>query len=39
MGLVFRKVRMARWIWEEGLPGIAEGDIPADPLGDVATTE
>ena len=38
MPLFLRKVRQARW-FQSGLAWVPVGDIPADPLGDIATSD
>jgi len=38
MPLILRKIRKARWYYNQsGFPWLLESDIPADPLGDLAT--
>ena len=39
MPLLLRKLRKPRWTLDKDLPWLAEGDIPADPLSDLATSE
>jgi hypothetical protein len=38
MTLVLRVVRQHRWDWPDKLDWLADGDIPADPLSDIADT-
>lgn len=39
MPLVLRKIRKARWYRLEGVSWLAEGDVHADPLADLPTSE
>src|SRR5215472_10234387 len=37
MPLLLRNVRENRWLKSEAAPWLKNGDVPADPLGDLAT--
>lgn len=39
MALLLRKVNSRRWLALDGLDWLDEGDIPADPLGDLTTKD
>jgi hypothetical protein len=39
MSLLLRTVRQNRWYKSEAAPWLERGDIPADPLGDLATSQ
>ena len=38
MPLLLRTIRKNRWYQGDPLPWLAQGDLPADPLGDLSTT-
>ena len=39
MALLLRKIRKARWLAKVDLDWLDQGDIPADPLGDLVTKD
>jgi hypothetical protein len=39
MSKLLRKVRQNRWYKDEAAPLLARGDVPADPLGDLNTSQ
>jgi hypothetical protein len=39
MPLLLRNVRENRWLKSEAAPWLAKGDVPADPLGDLKTSQ
>src|SRR6266481_7826068 len=39
MPLLLRNVRENRWLKSEAAPWLAKGDVPADPLGDLRTSQ